>query len=123
MANSENIIRCYPFSSQKYQGCFYCCNTMNLISAFNHTFKCLTCLMQRNAPPGVSPIFPPNYCAYEHIANNHILVCLICQSKIFQGTWCKDKAFAHISHCIVQATYNTSRPCVCTSCLHTLWIT
>ena len=27
------------------------------------------------------------------------------------------------SHCIVQATYNTSRPFVCTSCLHTLWIT
>ena len=63
------------------------------------------------------------HCAYEHIANNHILVCLICQSKIFQGTWCKDKAFTHVSLCIVQATYNTSRPFVCTSCLHTLWIT
>ena len=50
------------------------------------------------------------------------LICLICQSKIFQGTWCKDKAFAHISQCIVQATYNTSRPFVCTSCLTTLWI-
>ena len=70
---------------------------MNLVSALNHTFKCLTCLMRRNAPSGVSPIFPPNHCAYEHIANNHILVCLICQSKIFQGTWCKDKAFVHIS--------------------------
>ena len=125
MANSENVTRCYPFSSQQYNGHLYCCNTMNLVSALNHTFKCLTCLMQRNAPPGVSPIFPPNHCAYEHIANNHILVCLICQSKIFQGTWCKDKAFAHISHCIVQATYKTSRPFVCmpTSCLHTLWIT
>ena len=41
--------------------------------------------MQRDAPVGVSPIFPPNQCANEHIANNHIKVCLICQSKSFQG--------------------------------------
>ena len=112
MANFENIFRCYPIVSQKYQGHLYCCNTMNLVSALNHTFKRLTCLTGRDTPPGVSPIFPPNYCANEHIANNHIIVCLICQSKTFQGTWC-----------IVQATYNTSRPFVCTSCLHTLWIT
>ena len=79
--------------------------------------------MQRKTPLGISPIFPPNHCAYEHIANNHILVCLIGQSEIFQGTWCKDKAFTHVSLCIVQATYNTSRPFVCASCLHTLWIT
>ena len=123
MANFQNIIRCYPFSSQPFQGRLFCCNTMNLGSALNHTFKCLMCLMRRNTPTGVSPIFPPNHCAYEHIANNHILVCLICQSKIFQGTWCKDKAFTHISLCIVRATYNTSRPFVCTSCLHTLCIT
>ena len=101
MANFQNIIRCYPFSSQPFQGRLFCCNQMNLVSALNHTFKCLMCLMRRNTPTGVSPIFPPNHCAYEHIANNHILVCLICQSKIFQGTWCKDKAFTHISLCIV----------------------
>ena len=118
MANFQNITRCYPFSSQPFQGRLFCCNTMNLVSALNHT-----CLMRRNTPPGVSPIFPPNHCAYEHIANNHILVCLICQSKIIQGTWCKDKAFTHNSLCIVRATNNTSRPFVYTSCLHTLWIT
>ena len=109
MVNLQNIIRCYPFSSQKYHRHLNCCNTMNLVFALNHTFKSLTCLMQRNTPLGVSPIFPPNHCAYEHIANNLILVCLIRQSKIFQGTWYKDKAFTHISHCIVQTTYNTSR--------------
>ena len=43
---------------------------MNLVSALDHTFKCLTCLMRRNTPTGVSPIFPPNHCANEHIANN-----------------------------------------------------
>ena len=110
-----NSTRCYPFSSQPFQGRLICCDKMNLVSALNHTFKCLTCLMRKNAPTGVSPIFPPNHCVNEHIANNHILVCLICQSQIFQGTWCKDKAFTHISLCIVRATYNTSRPFVCTS--------
>ena len=123
MANFHNSTRCHPFSSQPFQGHLVCCNKMNLVSALDHTFKCLTCLMRKNTPPGVSPIFPPNHCANEHIANNHILVCLICQSQIFQGTWCKDKAFTHISLCIVRATYNTSRPFVCTSCLNTLWIT
>ena len=43
--------------------------------------------MRKITPLGVSPIFPPNHCAYEHIANNHKLVSMICQSKIFQGTW------------------------------------
>ena len=40
-------------------------------------------------------------CANEHIANNHIIICLICQSKSFQGTWCKDKAvYTHFwLHC------------------------
>ena len=95
---------------------------MNLVSVLNHSFKCQTCLMWRDAPVGVSPIFPANECANEHIANNHIIICLICQSKNFQGTWCKDEAFTHISDCIVKATYNTSRPFVCTSCLQTLWM-
>ena len=122
MATFKNSIRCYPFSSQLFQGCLVCCNKMNLISALDYTFKCLMCLMRKNAPPGVSPIFPPNHCANEHIANNHLLACLICQSQIFQGTWCKDKAFTHISLCIIRATYNTSRPFVCTSCLNTLWL-
>ena len=66
---------------------------MNLVSALNHTFKCLTCLMRRNTPPGVLLIFPPNHYANEYFGNNHLIVCLICQSKTFQGTWCKDKAF------------------------------
>ena len=123
MATFKNSTRCNPFSSQPFQGCLVCCDKMNLVSALSHTFKCLTCLMRKNAPTGVSPIFPPNHCANEHIANNHILVCLICQSQIFQGTWCKDKAFTYISLCIVRATYNTSRPFVCTSCLNMLWIT
>ena len=122
MANFKNSTRCYPFSSQPFQGCLVCCNKMNLVSALDHTFKCLTCLMRKNTPTGVSPIFPPNHCAHDHIANNHILVCLICQSQIFQGTWCKDKVFTHVSLCIIHATYNTSRPFVCTSCLNTLWI-
>ena len=95
---------------------------MNLVSALNHSFKCQTCLMQRDALVGVSPIFPPNKCANEHIANNHIIICIICQSKSFQGTWCKDKTFTHISDCIAKATYNTSRPFICMSCLQTLWI-
>ena len=79
--------------------------------------------MWQGAWIGVPPIFTPNQCANEHIANNHIIVCLICQSKSFQGTWCKDKAFTYISDCIVKATYNTSRPFTCTSCFHTLCIT
>ena len=40
---------------------------MNLVSALNHSFKCQTCLMQRDALVGVSPIFPANECANEHI--------------------------------------------------------
>ena len=95
---------------------------MNIVSVLNHSFQCQTCLMWGDVPVGVSPIFPAYECANEHIANNHIIICLICQSKNFQGTWCKDKAFTHISNCIVKATYNTSRPFVCMSCLQTLWM-
>ena len=28
----------------------------------------------------------------------------------------------HISACIVKATYNLSKPCICMSCLQTLWL-
>ena len=65
MANFKNSTRCYPFSSQPFQGRLVCCNKMNLVSALDHTFKCLTCLMRKNAPTGVSPIFPPNHYANE----------------------------------------------------------
>ena len=85
MANFNNNTRCHPFSSQSFQGRLVCCNKMNLVSALDNTFKCLMCLMRKNTPPGVSPIFPPNHCTNEHIANNHILVCLICQSQIFKA--------------------------------------
>ena len=96
MENFDNLIRCYPFSSVFYVGCKQCCNQMNLISVLSHSFKCQTCLLWRDAPAGVAPIFPANECTDEHIANNHITICLVCQSKNFQGTWCKDKALAHI---------------------------
>ena len=88
---------------------------MNLISVLSHSLKCQTCLLWRDAPAGVAPIFPANECANEHIANNHIIICLVGQSKNFQGTWCKDMAIAHISDCIVKATYNTSKPFICMS--------
>ena len=122
MANFDNFIRCSPFSSNSYAGHRYCCNQMNLVSVLNHSFKCQTCLIGRDAPVGVSPIFLANQYANEHIANNHIIIYLICQSRKFQGTWCKDKAFTHISDSIVKATYNTSRQFVCISCLQMLWI-
>ena len=53
MATFKNSTRCYPFSSQPFQGRLVCCDKMNLVSALNHTFKCLTCLMRKNAPTGV----------------------------------------------------------------------
>ena len=79
MENFDNLIRCYSFSSKIYTGRKQCCNQMNLIPVLNNSSKCQTCLMQRDTPVGVVPIFPANECAYEHIANNHIIVCLICQ--------------------------------------------
>ena len=53
MATFKNSTRCHPFSSQPLQGCLVCCNKMNLVSALDHTFKCLMCLMRKNAPTGV----------------------------------------------------------------------
>ena len=78
--------------------------------------------MQKDTSTGVTPIFPANEYADEHIANNHIIIFLVCQSKNVQGTWCKDKAFTHISDCIVKPTYNASKPFACMSCLQTLWL-
>ena len=49
----------------------------------SNSFKCQTCLLRRDTPTGVTPIFPANECADEHFANNHILICLICQSRNF----------------------------------------
>ena len=83
MENFDNLIRCYPFSSVCYvMDCKQCCNQMNLISVLSHSFKCQTCLMRKDTPSGVAPIFPANECANEHIADNHIIICLVCQSKI-----------------------------------------
>ena len=122
MEDIDDFIRCYPFSSVLYAGCKQCCNKMSLVPVLSNIFKCQTCLLRRDTPTGVAPIFPANECADEHFANNHIIICLICQSRNFQGTWSKDKALAHISECIVKATYNFSKPYICTSCLQTLWL-
>ena len=52
--NFDNFIRCYPFSSVFYVGRKQCCNQMNLISVLSHSFKCQTCLMQKDTPTGVA---------------------------------------------------------------------
>ena len=51
---------------------------MNLIPVLSHSFKCQTCLMQRDTSAGLAPIFPANEGADEHIANNHMIICLVC---------------------------------------------
>ena len=83
MTNFDNIIRCYLFSLKMYVGHKYCCNQMNLVSVLNHSFKCQTCFMRRDVPTGVSSILPANEYVNEHIANNHIIICLVCQSREF----------------------------------------
>ena len=82
-----------------------CYNKMSLVPVLTNSFKSQTCLLRRDVPAGMAPIFPANECADEHFANNHILICLICQSRNFQGTWSKDKALAHISECIDWKSY------------------
>ena len=67
-----------------------------------HSFKCQTCLLRKDAPEGMAPIFPGNECDDEYFANNHILICLVCQLKIFQGICSKHKASGHISECVVK---------------------
>ena len=105
-----------------YVGHKQLCNQMNLIPVLSHSFRCQTCLLRKDAPAGLAPIFPANECVDEHFANSHIIICLECQSRNVQETYCKDKALAHISECIVKATYNRSKPYVCTSCLQTVWL-
>ena len=65
---------------------------MSLVPVLTNNFKCQTCFLRRDAPADLAPIFPGNEWADGHFANNHILICLICQSKNFQGTWSKEKA-------------------------------
>ena len=122
MENIDNFIRCHPFSDAPYTGCKQCCNKMALVLALTHNFKCHTCLHRKDTPEGIAPIFPADKCTDEHFGNNHIITCLICRSKVFHGTWSRDKASVHITECIVKATYNLSRPYVCTYCLETLWL-
>ena len=86
MENIHDFIRCHLFSNTLYVGPKHCCNKLSLIPVLTHSFKCQTFLRRKDTPEGVSPIFPANECANEHFANNHILICLICQSKVFQGT-------------------------------------
>ena len=62
-----------------------CCNKMSLVSVLSNSFKCQTCLLRRDTPAGMAPIFPANECADEHFANNRIIICLVCQSRNFQG--------------------------------------
>ena len=118
----DDFIRCYPFSSVLCAGYKQCCNKMSLVPVLSNSFKCQTCFLRRDTPTGVAPIFLANECADEHFANNHIIICLVWQSRNFQGTWSKDKALVYISECLVKATYNLSKPYVCTSCLQTLWL-
>ena len=122
MGNFDDFVRCYLFSSVLYLGCKKCCNRMSLIPVLSNSFKCQTCLLRGDTPVGVAPIFPANECVDEHFANNHIIIHLVCQLRNFQGTWSKDKALVYNSECIVKATYNLSKPYVCTSCLQTLWL-
>ena len=122
MEDIDDFIRCYPFSTAHYVGHKQFCNKLSLIPVLTHIFKCQTFLLRKDAPEGKAPLFPGNLCGDQHFANNHILICLICQSKIFQGTWSKDKALAHISVCFVKSTYNLSKPYICTFCLQSLWL-
>ena len=121
MAYVDNLTRCHPFSDTIFTGRKFCCNDMFLIPAYTHSLKCQTCLLRNDTPQGVAPVFPANKCADEHFANNHVISCLICATTVFHATWSRDKAQQHVTECIAKATYNNSRPYVCTRCLQTLW--
>ena len=84
MEDIDDFIRCCSFSTILNAGCKQCCNKMSLVPVLTNSFKCQTCLLRRDAPAGVAPIVPANKCADEHFANNHILICLICQPKNFR---------------------------------------
>ena len=45
------------------------------------------------------------------------------QLQYFMALGLKTKPKTHIAECIMKATYNASRPYVCTHCLDTLWLT
>ena len=72
----SDFIRCSPFSDDYYEGPKPCCDKMYLVPVLSHSFKCQTCLLRKDAPEGVAPIFPANECADEHFTNNHTLSCL-----------------------------------------------
>lgn len=114
--------KAHPFSNVTYFGRKRCCNEMNLVSAIDNTFKCETCRMRGDHPTGVAPIFPADACAETHLANNHILICLICNEMVFHRIWDKTKSYMHAGQCITRALYNDSRPFVCTRCLKTTWL-
>ena len=114
-------IRCHPFSDALYPGPQRCCNSMALVPAVTHSLKCHTCILRKDVPAGVIPLLPADKCAEEHFANNHVISCLICASYIFPPQTSQTKTTLHVSECIARATYNSSRPYVCTSCFRTLW--
>ena len=113
MENIDQFNRCYPLSDSFCGAHKYCCNNTSLFPALVHNFKCVTCFLRKDTPSGVIPFLPADESANEHFANNHVLLCLICQSQIFSGPLSKLKAFLHITDCIDKTTYNSSRPYIC----------
>ena len=91
MQNIDTRVRCHPFSNAPFVGCKHCCHEMTLVSALVHIFKCHTCLHRRDTPDGVTPIFPADKCADEHLQIITLLHVSICTTAIFHGTWSKTK--------------------------------
>ena len=121
MESTSQLIRCQPFSDYPTESQQTCCSKMNLLPAVNNPLHCKTCHIRKIVPKGVAPIFPANYCADEHISNNHTIVFLLCTQATFQTVWSKQIVNSHVTECIQKTTIGVSRPYVCISCYKTLW--
>ena len=109
-----------PFSDATHPGRKDCCMKRFLESALEHPLKCQTCILCKDVPNEVAPLITVNN-ANMHLLNNHLVVCLICTNKAFLQVWKLEQTNLHVTDCIAKATYNQSRPYVCTSCLQTMW--
>lgn len=116
---------CHPFSDTVVSAsCFTCCNNMNMVQSLNFPFQCQTCACINDDPEApIQVLFSAGDCKLnDHFNDYHVIICTICYRHIFHGPFAKQRAFLHLTQCVIWATANISRPYFCCNCCKVIWM-
>ena len=124
-------LRTYPFTDELIYPppVVDCCSQPSFLDTSKNCLKCVTCYLRGDIPTSSSSIFhteffTPQNChgpLAQHFLNNHLLVCLICNSATFKGYNARTLAASHLSECLSKVSDIASKPFTCLNCNTTVW--